>query len=32
MRFAKPFFIEGNGKEENQAIIRFIESSLKEWE
>ncbi|HRT90043.1 MAG TPA: lysophospholipid acyltransferase family protein [Bacteroidales bacterium] len=32
MRFGKPFFIEGNGKEENQTIIRFIEDSLKEWE
>lgn len=32
MRFGEPFLIAGNGKEENQAIIRFIENSLKEWE
>lgn len=32
MKFHEPMIIKGNGKEENQAIIDFIISSLKEWE
>ncbi len=31
MRFGEPFRVTGNGKEENQKIIDFIQSSLKEW-
>ena len=31
-KFGEPFYITGNGKEENQKIIDFIQSSLKEWE
>jgi 1-acyl-sn-glycerol-3-phosphate acyltransferase len=31
-KFGEPFPISGNGKEENQKIIDFIKSSLKEWE
>jgi 1-acyl-sn-glycerol-3-phosphate acyltransferase len=31
IRFGEPFWITGNGKEENQKIIDFIESSLDEW-
>lgn len=30
-KFGEPFRIAGNGKEENQRIIDFIQSSLKEW-
>lgn len=30
-RFGEPFGITGNGKEENQKIIEFIYSSLREW-
>lgn len=30
-RFGEPFSITGSGKEENQRIIDFIQSSLKEW-
>jgi 1-acyl-sn-glycerol-3-phosphate acyltransferase len=31
IRFGEPFSITGSGKEENQRIIRFIESALTEW-
>ncbi|MCU0474274.1 MAG: 1-acyl-sn-glycerol-3-phosphate acyltransferase [Bacteroidales bacterium] len=31
-KFGEPFPVSGNGKEENQKIIDFIKSSLKEWE
>jgi 1-acyl-sn-glycerol-3-phosphate acyltransferase len=31
IRFGEPFRVSGNGKEENQKIIDFIQSSLKEW-
>lgn len=31
-RFGEPFTVEGTGKEENQKIIDFIQSSLGEWE
>jgi 1-acyl-sn-glycerol-3-phosphate acyltransferase len=31
IRFGEPFGITGNGKEENQRIIDFIQSSLEEW-
>lgn len=31
-KFGEPFQVSGNGKEENQRIIDFIYSSLKEWE
>lgn len=31
IRFGEPMEIKGNGKEENQAIIRFIQSNLDEW-
>jgi 1-acyl-sn-glycerol-3-phosphate acyltransferase len=31
IKFGEPFRIRGNGKEENQKIIDFIQSSLKEW-
>jgi len=30
-RFGEPFPITGNGKEENQKIIDFIQESLKKW-
>jgi 1-acyl-sn-glycerol-3-phosphate acyltransferase len=30
-KFGEPFPVTGNGKEENQKIIDFIQSSLKEW-
>jgi 1-acyl-sn-glycerol-3-phosphate acyltransferase len=30
-KFGEPFRVTGNGKEENQRIIDFIESNLKEW-
>jgi 1-acyl-sn-glycerol-3-phosphate acyltransferase len=30
-KFGEPFRITGNGKEENQRIIDFIQNSLKEW-
>lgn len=32
IKFGEPFSITGNGKEENQRIIDFIQSSLAEWE
>jgi 1-acyl-sn-glycerol-3-phosphate acyltransferase len=31
IKFGEPMRITGNGKEENQKIIDFIQSSLKEW-
>jgi 1-acyl-sn-glycerol-3-phosphate acyltransferase len=31
MRFGEPFIISGNGREENQRIIEFIQASLAEW-
>jgi 1-acyl-sn-glycerol-3-phosphate acyltransferase len=31
IRFGEPFRITGTGKEENQRIIDFIQSSLGEW-
>jgi 1-acyl-sn-glycerol-3-phosphate acyltransferase len=31
IKFGEPFRIAGNGKEENQKIIDFIQSSLQEW-
>lgn len=31
IKFGEPFMVKGSGKEENQNIISFIESSLKEW-
>lgn len=31
IKFGEPFRVIGNGKEENQRIIRFIQSSLEEW-
>jgi len=31
IKFGEPFAITGNGKEENQRIIDFIQSSLEEW-
>ncbi|MCX6326845.1 MAG: lysophospholipid acyltransferase family protein [Bacteroidia bacterium] len=31
IRFGEPFRVTGNGKEENQKIIDFIQSSLEEW-
>jgi 1-acyl-sn-glycerol-3-phosphate acyltransferase len=31
IKFGEPFAVSGNGKEENQKIIEFIQSSLKEW-
>ena len=31
IKFGEPFSITGNGKEENQRIIDFIQNSLKEW-
>lgn len=31
-KFGEPFQVTGNGKTENQKIIDFIQSSLKEWE
>jgi 1-acyl-sn-glycerol-3-phosphate acyltransferase len=30
-KFGEPFPVSGSGKEENQRIIDFIQSSLKEW-
>lgn len=30
-KFGEPFPVEGNGKEENQKIIEFIQSSLDGW-
>jgi 1-acyl-sn-glycerol-3-phosphate acyltransferase len=30
-KFGEPFGIKGNGREENQRIIQFIQSSLEEW-
>lgn len=32
IRFGEPFLVTGNGKEDNQMIIEFIHSSLREWE
>jgi 1-acyl-sn-glycerol-3-phosphate acyltransferase len=31
IKFGEPFRVTGNGKEENQKIIDFIQSSLEEW-
>ena len=31
IKFGEPFPVTGTGKEENQKIIDFIQSSLKEW-
>lgn len=31
IKFGEPFPVSGNGKEENQKIIDFIQSSLQEW-
>jgi len=31
INFGKPFFIKGNGKEENKMIIEFITSQLDAW-
>jgi 1-acyl-sn-glycerol-3-phosphate acyltransferase len=31
IKFGEPMRVTGNGKEENQKIIDFIQSSLKEW-
>jgi 1-acyl-sn-glycerol-3-phosphate acyltransferase len=31
-KFGEPFLVEGNGKSENQKIIDFILSALKEWQ
>lgn len=31
IKFGEPMRVAGNGKEENQKIIEFIQSSLKEW-
>lgn len=31
MKFGEPFTIQGNGREENQRLIEFIQSSLAEW-
>jgi 1-acyl-sn-glycerol-3-phosphate acyltransferase len=31
IKFGEPFSVTGNGKEENQYIIGFIQSSLEEW-
>jgi len=31
IKFGEPFHITGNGKEENQKIVDFIQTSLKEW-
>jgi 1-acyl-sn-glycerol-3-phosphate acyltransferase len=31
IKFGEPMHVTGNGKEENQKIIDFIKSSLKEW-
>jgi 1-acyl-sn-glycerol-3-phosphate acyltransferase len=31
IKFGEPFPVTGNGKEENQKIIEFIQSSLEEW-
>ena len=32
IKFGEPFMINGSGKEENNKIIDFIQSSLSEWE
>jgi len=31
IKFGEPFPVRGNGKEENQKIIEFIQASLKDW-
>lgn len=31
-RFGEPIYVSGNGKEENQQIIDFIQSNLQEWQ
>jgi 1-acyl-sn-glycerol-3-phosphate acyltransferase len=31
IKFGEPFLVTGSGKEENQKIIDFIQSSLREW-
>jgi len=32
IKFGKPFRVTGNGREENQRIIEFIQTALKEWQ
>ena len=32
MKFTEPFSISGNGREENQQIIEFVQENLKAWE
>jgi 1-acyl-sn-glycerol-3-phosphate acyltransferase len=32
IKFHEPLQVKGNGKEENQAIIDFIQGNLKQWE
>jgi 1-acyl-sn-glycerol-3-phosphate acyltransferase len=32
IKFGEPMKVTGNGKEENQKIVEFIQSSLKEWQ
>lgn len=31
IRFGEPFIVTGNGREENQKIIEYIQDSLREW-
>ena len=31
IKFGEPFMVTGNGKEENNRIISFIQESLEEW-
>jgi 1-acyl-sn-glycerol-3-phosphate acyltransferase len=31
-KFGEPFLVSGTGKDDNQNIIDFIQSSLSEWE
>jgi 1-acyl-sn-glycerol-3-phosphate acyltransferase len=31
IKFGEPFMVDGSGKEENNKIINFIQSSLSEW-
>jgi len=31
MKFGKPLNISGNGKEENQQVISFIQENLNRW-
>jgi len=32
IKFGEPFTVKGPGKEENQAVIEFIQSNLEKWE